>query len=204
MPASVPAARSKGGVKRFCPANSPSSPSIDPVRLTDALKEVNESPAVPACVKNASNSLVDELTSLKRERDKLLGIAAVQPTDERDLERLRSVVISGIPELDSTDIESRVRYDFFSVGNVLFHIEVECLLVTVYRLGRPIIGNSRLLEVVLPSSRFQRLAVNCQRGVYIRESLSQEERVRRREAYRSLIVNSFQNVMLNTSSVQGN
>ncbi|VDP51356.1 unnamed protein product [Heligmosomoides polygyrus] len=54
------------------PANSPSSPCIDPVRLTDALKEVNKSPALPACVKNAFNSLVDELTSLKRERDKLL------------------------------------------------------------------------------------------------------------------------------------
>ncbi|VDP17168.1 unnamed protein product [Heligmosomoides polygyrus] len=247
MSTPVPAARSKGGIKRFCPANSPSSPSIDPVRLTDSLKEVNESAAVPACVKNAFNSLVVELTSLKRERDKLLeenqilrsrlGLrpgssvhdtvadvpddgqgsrsirtTAVQPTDERDLKRLQSIVINGIPELDSTDIESRVRYDFLSVRNILFHIGVECLPVTVYRLDRPIIGRSRLLKVVLPSSRFQCLADRLaprlrsfpERGVHIRESLSQEERMRRCEAYRSSIANSSQNVMHNTNSVHGN
>ncbi|WKY12229.1 hypothetical protein Q1695_003650 [Nippostrongylus brasiliensis] len=69
----------RGSVKRFCPDNSsisnastPTSPSNEPICLVSALKHVNESTKVPACVKDVLNALVDELISVRKERDQLL------------------------------------------------------------------------------------------------------------------------------------
>ncbi|VDO19334.1 unnamed protein product [Heligmosomoides polygyrus] len=88
--------RSKGPVKRFCPDTSPgSSPRSTPMSLTDALREVNDSSVVPSCIKNAFNSILDELTTVKQERDRLfrenlilrkkIGISLDAPvTDEDD------------------------------------------------------------------------------------------------------------------------
>lgn len=76
----------------------------------------------------------------------------------QESERRRSIIISGIPELDSPSIASRVCYDFLSVRNVVFHLDIDCLPVSVYRLGRPMPGKTRLLKVVFPASYFQRLA----------------------------------------------
>ncbi|VDO66470.1 unnamed protein product [Heligmosomoides polygyrus] len=138
--------------------------------LTDALREVNDSSVVPSCIKKAFNTILDELTTVKQERDRLfrenlilrkkIGISLDTPvTDEddghnvvddhnrskpepttlahlpdmeRETERLRSIVISGVPELSSASIDRRVRYDILSVHNILFHIGVDCLPVSVY------------------------------------------------------------------------
>lgn len=105
-------------------------------------------------------------------------------------ERLRSVVISGITEsIDSRSTE-RAIHDFNSVRNVLDHLNVECVPQLTYRLGKPQEGRPRLLKVVLPNTFYQSLVLrraswlrsfSC-RGVYIRPSLTKEERERNREA----------------------
>ncbi|XGW34434.1 hypothetical protein V3C99_018374 [Haemonchus contortus] len=106
-----------------------------------------------------------------------------------EMERLRSVVISGVPEVKSQSTRERLSYDYASVCNILDFLGIECNPMCVYRLGRPLIGKDRLLKVVLPSRVFQRLAVRrasrlryfTGKGVYLRESLTPEQRRRRRE-----------------------
>ncbi|KIH69313.1 reverse transcriptase [Ancylostoma duodenale] len=80
-------------------------------------------------------------------------------------------------------------YDFECVCKVLDYLNIECNPVLVYRLGRPQRGINRLTKVVLPARMFQRLAVKraprlrffCERGIYLRPSLTLEERKRRKE-----------------------
>ncbi|KIH68426.1 hypothetical protein ANCDUO_01239 [Ancylostoma duodenale] len=106
-----------------------------------------------------------------------------------EVERLRSVVISGIPELNSPRTKDRVNYDCECVCKILDYLNIECDPVSVYRLGRPQRGMNRLTKVVLPARMFQRLAVKraprlrffCERGIYLRPSLTLEERKRRKE-----------------------
>ncbi|VDL82280.1 unnamed protein product [Nippostrongylus brasiliensis] len=186
--------------------------------MVSALKHVNESTKVPACVKDVLNALVDELISVRKERDQLLkenlalrrkfGIpselpisaidsvtASDQPAesmmpmdprstskdvrhdnDFRELERKRSIVISGVPELKSSHAGERAWYDLLSVRNVLAHIGVQCIPVSVYRLGRPAPGRDRLLK---------------------------EERVRRREMYQAP-VNARRSASKTVHSDEGN
>uniref|UniRef100_A0A7I4YG34 Transposase_22 domain-containing protein n=1 Tax=Haemonchus contortus TaxID=6289 RepID=A0A7I4YG34_HAECO len=107
----------------------------------------------------------------------------------QEVERLRSVVISGVPEEKNQSTRRRLSYDYASVCNILDFLGIECNPMCVYRLGRPQIGKDRLLKVVLPSRVFQRLAVErasrlryfTGKGIYLRESLTPEQRRRRRE-----------------------
>ncbi|VDL84437.1 unnamed protein product [Nippostrongylus brasiliensis] len=108
---------------------------------------------------------------------------------ERDIERKRSVVLAGIVESSSASPSERASHDLHVVQSVLDHLNVECLPVSVYRMGRPNANNSRLIKVVLPSSFFQQTAVGrasrlrsfSRKGVYLRPSLTKEERERQRE-----------------------
>ncbi|KAK6045707.1 endonuclease/exonuclease/phosphatase family protein, partial [Cooperia oncophora] len=165
------------GTKRSCPSSSPSYPASSLPCLEDAMREVNTSALVPDCVKNAFNSLIHELIDIREERDKLrqenlllrqkLGITPDVPLSEaepkvehsttsspviiRDCiesERLRSLVIAGVPELK----DSVVR-----IGYVTIIINAYPSQFT--DLGRHIQNKNRLLKVVMPSSYFQRLAV---------------------------------------------
>ncbi|KAK6050531.1 hypothetical protein COOONC_11964 [Cooperia oncophora] len=85
-------------------------------------------------------------------------------------ERLRSLVIAGVPELKDSVVMNRLCYDYNSVLNILAHLDIECLPVSVYRL-RP---DSQCdgLPVFAPS---------LGEGSFLRESLSKPERERRRE-----------------------
>ncbi|VDP11790.1 unnamed protein product [Heligmosomoides polygyrus] len=231
MSTSAAVIRANGAVKRFCPDTSPiPAPRTVRVSIADALKEVNDSTAVPLCVKTAFNTMMEELKVVREERDMLfkenlflrkkLGLPLDLPVGElgdhdavdscpprstpptvptqsgaeHEIERRRSIIISGVPELADASIERRVRYDMLSVHNILFHIGVECLPVSVYRLGRPTASRNRLLKVIFPCSFFQRLAIRRasrlrtfpEKGVYIRASLTQEERARRREAHENI------------------
>lgn len=117
------------------------------------MRQLDDSAAVPACVKVVINLLAEEIAALKLERDKLyeenailrrkLGIPSDIPIVSivseidapsvpvhasstaglrncdgsscyQEIERRRSVVISGIPELDSTSVSDRVRCDYLS------------------------------------------------------------------------------------------
>ncbi|KAL6742477.1 hypothetical protein ANCDUO_15803 [Ancylostoma duodenale] len=122
---------------------------------------------------------------------KLTNRSSSQPhasNDYHENERLRSIVISGIPE-HSGRISNRMNYDFESVCNVLFHIGVECWPTNVYRLGKRDPGRNRAVTVILPSTRFQRVAVSkahrlrtfSEKGIFLRASLPRAERERLKE-----------------------
>lgn len=237
------------GTKRSCPSSSPATSPSQPAGLDDVMREVNASSLVPDCVKAAFSTLIRELGDVKAERDKLreenlilrqkLGIAPDVPLasaepiidhpvnsvrsdfiDCQESERRRSLVIAGVPELRECSIRRKLFYDNNSVLNILEFLNVDCLPVAVYRLGRPIRDRDRLLKVVLPSSYFQRLAISRAsrlrffpgRGVYLRESRTDAERKRLREE-RMKLTNSHStpqsivstvSVQHNTGAAQGN
>lgn len=106
-------------------------------------------------------------------------------------ERTRSIVISGLPESQSHTAFNRIVHDFSSTQHILDFLNVDCLPTTVYRMGKPNPSRPRLLKVILPCSRFQktvlklapRLRFFSQKGIYIRPSLTFEERKLRREEH---------------------
>ncbi|VDL74604.1 unnamed protein product [Nippostrongylus brasiliensis] len=146
----TPVRTASGATKRFCPSVSP--PGQEKPSMDQVLKQINDSVSVPDCLKIAINILVEELSLVKLERDKLyeenltlrrqLGlrsddgnVAMVASTNRdssdpvsvssgtrnsfpdgstccQEIERRRSVIICGIPELDSSSIQARVRYDY--------------------------------------------------------------------------------------------
>lgn len=56
---------------------------------------------------------------------------------EQDLERARSIVLSGVPESSSMSAIERASNDLKFVHSVLDHLNVECLPCAVYRMGKP-------------------------------------------------------------------
>lgn len=105
-------------------------------------------------------------------------------------ERLRSIVISGVSESNSPSSVTRALHDVDAVKQIFDHLEIECVPQVVFRLGKPSEGRSRLLKVVLPNTYYQKLSLrrasrlrsfSC-RGVYIRPSLTKQERDRIRES----------------------
>lgn len=182
--------------------------------LQDQLAELSKSVRVPVVVRKIIDAMAREISSLRSENDRLkLEVSALSskstancveqtvteitaaevpeksPLSYEEVERLRSVIIGGVPELKSSNTRERVSYDFQSSCNVLDFLGVECNPVSVYRLGRPDQGHNRLLKVVLPARVFQRLAViRAPRlrffpggSVFLRKSLTPEQRKRRRE-----------------------
>lgn len=105
-------------------------------------------------------------------------------------ERQRSIVISGIPESKDPKSTDRAAHDLDFVKNILNHLEIECIPQVTYRLGKPQVDRPRLLKVLLPNTFYQSLILRrasrlrsfSSRGVYIRPSLTKEERERNREA----------------------
>lgn len=103
-------------------------------------------------------------------------------------ERLRSIVISGVRELQEPIMTKRLDHDYCCVMNVLSFLGVECYPTAIYRLGKPISRGARKIKVVLPSTIFRTLAVRRApllrsfpvRGVSLRESLPLAERIRRK------------------------
>ncbi|KAL6727959.1 hypothetical protein Aduo_009787 [Ancylostoma duodenale] len=107
-----------------------------------------------------------------------------------DLEIKRSIVISGVFESHSTSSLERIHHDITCTNQLLEFLGTECLPTAVYRVGRPHPDRPRLLKVVLPCSRLQTDVIRRaprlrfffpERGIYIRPSLTKEERIRRRE-----------------------
>lgn len=108
--------------------------------------------------------------------------------DFEELERKRSIVISGVRESTSNAAFERIVHDFSCTQHILDFLKIECLPVTVYRMGKVSPTRPRLLKVVLPCSRLQkevirfapRLRFFPHKGIYIRPSLTLEERNRLR------------------------
>ena len=117
----------------------------------------------------------------------------------QEMERQRSVVIGGLQESTKELPSDRVADDAAMVKNLFDSVGVECVPKCIYRMGRsgnpPLLGQSRLLKIVLPSRHFQRDLLLNWRGkqhelkkqnnqyvrVMIRESLTQEQLQKRKE-----------------------
>ncbi|XGW14266.1 hypothetical protein V3C99_000529 [Haemonchus contortus] len=102
-------------------------------------------------------------------------------------ERLRSVVISNMPELSNPSAVARGIHDGNYLRNVLDFLSIECSPQAFYRLGRPMDGRARLMKVVFPCRFYRDLILkNAPRmrffnksGIYIRPSLTKAERLKR-------------------------
>lgn len=108
---------------------------------------------------------------------------------ESETEVKRSIVLSNLPESSDNRASVRISHDVSCVRKLLDYLDIECFPTAVYRMGNPDQNRPRLIKVVLPASKFQREAVRraprlrffplC-KGIYLRPSLSREERDRRR------------------------
>ncbi|EYC35254.1 hypothetical protein Y032_1099g3603 [Ancylostoma ceylanicum] len=101
--------------------------------------------------------------------------------------RSRSLVISGIEEPPETMRASeRRKYLENKVTDILDAVDVDCFPSEVFWMGKPNSSRTRLVKVVLPSSFYWRRALANARflrnsnfqGVFIRRSMSAEERKR--------------------------
>uniref|UniRef100_A0A914CVL9 Uncharacterized protein n=1 Tax=Acrobeloides nanus TaxID=290746 RepID=A0A914CVL9_9BILA len=124
---------------------------------------------------------------------KLSGILSAQ-----ELERQRSIVIIGLPEpAPNTKTYDRIADEMTKIHNILDTIEVEARPVTTYRLGNrtddP--AKHRLLKVVFATRRQQNavmasakklLSNNDYQKVYIRPSLTYEQRIEQKALLKEL------------------
>ena len=167
--------------------------------LTETRRELAEVKRRSEEILEENKRLREENAYLKARLDELLPRSNDQPsvsttppshvtvTSDPDLER--SVVIRGVPENYSNSTFDRTTHDYSCVNTLLNFLGVECFPKAVYRMGSPRSNSSRLLKVVLPTSRFQKevikrkakLRYSSYNGVFIRSSLTKEERDRRRE-----------------------
>ncbi|EYC23108.1 hypothetical protein Y032_0016g3126 [Ancylostoma ceylanicum] len=103
-----------------------------------------------------------------------------------EMERQRSVVISGLPEPEHTlRGEERMKFEWRNIWSLLEELEFNCSPVSVFRLGIPKPDRPRLLKLVLPTSTYQQMLLRAARklrgsikfqSVFVRPSLTQEER----------------------------
>lgn len=143
------------------------------------------------------DELLKENASLQSEIDKLRSefvsknnlspqsSVSFSPMSFEEVERKRSVVISGIPESFAPIASSRVIHDIAHLRQLFDFLQIDCQPFCLYRMGR-ISGRPRLLKVVLPSSFYASLIIRRAprlknfpiRGIYVRPSLSKSERER--------------------------
>ncbi|KAF1754458.1 hypothetical protein GCK72_021021 [Caenorhabditis remanei] len=87
--------------------------------------------------------------------------------DSNDVERRRSVVFSGIPEFGRSERE-RWSWDHHCMSKLLAFMDIGPPATTIYRLGKPRTGGSRLMKVVFANSMTQQMYVrNPTRGANI-------------------------------------
>lgn len=105
-----------------------------------------------------------------------------------EVERSRSVIISGVLESQSAISSQRALHDFSIVRELMDHLYIDANPVAIYRLGVPQNGRNRLIKLVLPASYFARTMLHRASwlrnfrvsGLFLRPSLPKQERDRRR------------------------
>ena len=111
--------------------------------------------------------------------------------DPEEKERRRSVVISGLAEATGVP-SSRAAADLQSVTKLMDEIDAETTIVSSYRLGNKTHPRGRLLKVVFATSSQQFNALKKAKqlknsiqfkGVYIRPSLTVEQRIKEKQLW---------------------
>ncbi|GMS92205.1 hypothetical protein PENTCL1PPCAC_14380 [Pristionchus entomophagus] len=103
-----------------------------------------------------------------------------------DVERERAIVLYGLPEFASMPPPNRALNDRAQVMDILSHLGIQAVPTSVFRMpvgGAPD-SKGRLLKVIMPCSKLQRLVIsrrhllaNFNHGrVWLRPSLTREER----------------------------
>lgn len=111
--------------------------------------ELDADPRVPEYAKLMMKQMIELLKEVA-------SLAAPTPTiDPEEKERLRSLVIGGLPETNGNAAQRRASNKNM-VTEILDSLDVEAEAVCVYRMGKMENGRSRLLKVVMPSSGIQR------------------------------------------------
>ncbi|KIH43129.1 hypothetical protein ANCDUO_26872 [Ancylostoma duodenale] len=114
------------------------------------------------------------------------GAPERQERSADEIERQRSIVVSGLPEPEH-DLrgQERMKFEWQNIWNLFDELEFKCSPVSMFRLGIPKPDRPRLLKLVLPTSTYQQLLLRAARklrnsikfqNVFIRPSLTQEER----------------------------
>ncbi|XGW10836.1 hypothetical protein V3C99_012393 [Haemonchus contortus] len=162
-----------------------------------------------------NRELAEEVSALKAENAKLKAAASgaatpnpltsqqvtepsshvsnVLPVSPVEVERKRSIVLIGVPESYAQLPSERLVSDINVLKKIFDYLGIECSPLTIYRMGRANAAVPRLLKVVLPSSfyarqvlrRAPRLRYFSIPKIFIRPSLTREERSRARTAPRT-------------------
>lgn len=112
---------------------------IEKDRELTALKTANDE------LISENSRLKNEVSSLKSKLSSSNDQSVVTNHDARiphncsfeEHERLRSVVVAGVGESRDPNPMARVSYDLDCVKNLLQYLNVDCMPITIYRLGRP-------------------------------------------------------------------
>ncbi|KHJ77356.1 hypothetical protein OESDEN_23024 [Oesophagostomum dentatum] len=200
------------GNKRLRFDDSDPSPIRIDSRIRNAINQLRQEPSLPESLKIVISYVIertdqmDALVNSSLPADSNVPVNTDLPrplssTDSKSLvdakilevveekERLRSVVISNIPESAHPSFSVRNAYDGDCVRKILEHLSIDCTPLSFYRMGRPYPGRFRLMKIVFPSRFYRDLILrNAPRmryfpgpAVFIRPSLTKAER----ESYRA-------------------
>lgn len=146
----------------------------------DEVAKMSVSDLMNAITDRNKDPVVAKLIEGLRAKLKLELVEAVEAE-----KRSRSLILSGLPESAVDKPPSTKQLELESkVSEILDHIGVECRPIEVYRMGKPNDTQSRLVKIVLPSkshwstalSNAYRLRSSCFKNIFVRKSLTQEER----------------------------
>uniref|UniRef100_A0A915ML02 Uncharacterized protein n=1 Tax=Meloidogyne javanica TaxID=6303 RepID=A0A915ML02_MELJA len=121
------------------------------------------------------------------------GAAKLNTISAEELERERSIVVTGLTESAKKLPSEKMADDSIAITSLLDSVGVECAPRFFYRMGRlsnpPNNGHARLLKIVLPSRKFQRELLKKWKTtgkksfpqINMRESMTPEQLQRRKE-----------------------
>lgn len=159
---------------------------------TAEILKTSKNSAVNICLSNlcamakAASLLLQQLPpqieSLKKEVKAIPEKIKIEIAEEV---RHRSIVISNVPEINSTQATSRAKSDRRKIEAILDHLEIEEIPIATFRMGQKSEeqGRPRLMKVIF-AHRGAALATLMNRGklksysvpkIYIRESLPRAE-----------------------------
>ncbi|EGT38156.1 hypothetical protein CAEBREN_24117 [Caenorhabditis brenneri] len=148
-------------------------------------KELKEQMEKVAILSSELEALAEKVGELEKGRNEVIGETKSEKRTAEEIERKRSVVISGVPEGGGSNRASW-NWDSMCVGKIFSYLDMGAPPVSVYRLGRSYGNGRRLMKVVLMRSKDQeellrrapRLKNFPSLGipVYIRPSMTREER----------------------------
>lgn len=135
-------------------------------------------------LKNEISSLKASLSVSKDSAVNSLNLRAPHDCSFEERERLRSVVVAGVVECRDPNAMLCVSHDLDCIRNILQFLDVNCMPLIIYRLGKRSADRIRLIKVVQPSRFFHaavlrkslKLRFFSVKGIFICPPLTKEQR----------------------------